>query len=166
MELEIFSFSHRLCAPFSFNITIFRFSSSVISVILSSPSAIVPAYLRRRHLSGLSTLHLRYSDFSAAGNPRRTPKTPAEIDSETPYYHQTPLIVDVDDGEGLSLLSFTRMRSGFVFRDCSEVGRAALVKGRLGLFERKTGYRFAPVFSLLKYCNLHIACLHVSDILS
>lgn len=108
--------SHRRCASLSFNITIFR-----------SPSTIVPAHLRRRHLLGLSTLHLRYSDFSAAGKPRRrTPETSSEVNRETPCYHQNSLIVDVDDGEGLSFLSFTRMRSGFVSRDCSEVGKAAL----------------------------------------
>jgi hypothetical protein len=78
-----------------------------------SPSTIIPTHLRRRHLSGLSTLHLRYSDFSAAGIPRRrTPKAPAEIDRVTPYYHHTPLILDVGDDEGLSLLSCTRMHSG------------------------------------------------------
>jgi hypothetical protein len=116
-----------------------------------SPSAIVTAHLRRRHLSGLSTLHLRYSDFSAAGYPRRrTPKTSAEIDPETPYYHQTPLVLDVNDGEGLSLLCFTRMRSGLVSRDFSDVGKAALVKRTLGWFERKTEIRISSSFQSFK----------------
>lgn len=128
-----------------------------------STTAIGPVHNRRRHLLGLSTLHLRYSDFSAAGNPRRTPKTPAELDSETPYYHQTPLIVDVDDGEGLSLLSFTRMRSGFVSRDCSEVGEAALVKRTLGLLERKTEIQISSSFQSFIYCML--ACFRHFDLI-